>query len=105
MEDSRDPKGFLYVGLASGSRPTSRPTRRFKAVCKRDLKNCGIQPAGLKVEVSNRTSWRAKVKKSIKSTEEKRESEREEKRTSPSPLLTPPTSLTSPAASVNNRII
>jgi hypothetical protein len=62
MEDSRIPKDFLNGELASGSRPTGRPTLRFKDVCKRDLKTCGIPPAELEVEVSNRTEWREKVK-------------------------------------------
>ncbi|KAK3753870.1 hypothetical protein RRG08_006257 [Elysia crispata] len=93
--------------LASCSRPTGRPTKRFKDVCKRDLKTCGIQPAVLEVEVSNLTAWQAKVKEGIKSAEEKRELEREEKRTSrhqkTQPVLishtTPP--LTTPPGSAN----
>ncbi|GFR69794.1 hypothetical protein ElyMa_003766800 [Elysia marginata] len=47
MEDSRIPKVFLYGELASGSRLTGRPTLRFKDVCKKDLKTCGIQPPEL----------------------------------------------------------
>ncbi|GFR86704.1 hypothetical protein ElyMa_006059900 [Elysia marginata] len=42
MEDRRIPKDFRYCKLASASRPTGRPTLRFKDVCKRDLKTCGI---------------------------------------------------------------
>jgi hypothetical protein len=82
MEDYRIPKDFLYCELASGSHPTGRPSLRFKDVCKRDMKTCGIQPAELEVEVSNPTAWREKVKEDIKSAKEKRELEREEKRTS-----------------------
>ena len=77
MEDGRIPKDFLYGELAL----SLRPTMRFKDVCKRDM-TCGIQPAELEVEVSNRTAWNAKVKEGIKSAEEKREMERGEKRTS-----------------------
>jgi hypothetical protein len=82
MEDRCIPKDFLYCELASGSHLTGRPSQRFKDVCKRDMKTCGIQPVELEVEVSNHTAWRAKVKEGIKSAEEKRELEREEKRTS-----------------------
>jgi asparagine synthetase B (glutamine-hydrolysing) len=61
------------------------------------MKTCGIQPAELEVEVSNHIAWRAKVKEDIHSAKEKRELEREEKRTIrhqktqpvPSPHTTP----------------
>ncbi|GFR57885.1 hypothetical protein ElyMa_003466800 [Elysia marginata] len=76
------PKGLLVWRACSGSRPTGRPTLRFKDVCRKGLKTCGIKPAELEVEVSNRTVWSAEIKESIKSAEENRELEREQKRTS-----------------------
>jgi hypothetical protein len=82
MEDCRNPKDFLYCELASSSHPTGRPSLRFKDVCKRDMKTCGIQPAELEMEISNHTAWWAKVKEDIRSAKEKRDLEREEKRTS-----------------------
>ena len=42
------PKDILYGELATGPRPTGRPTFRYKDVLKRDLKAGGIAPAGLK---------------------------------------------------------
>ena len=81
MEDGRIPKDILYGELASGTRPTGRPTLRYKDACKRDLKTCGIQPADLETETSNRTAWRAKVKDGVKLAEENRERRWEEKRT------------------------
>ncbi|KAK3797142.1 hypothetical protein RRG08_060486 [Elysia crispata] len=105
--DSRISNDFSYGELASGSRPAGRPTRRFKDVCNRDLKTCGIQQAELEVEVSNRTARRAKVKEGIKSAEEKRELKRKEKRASrhqrTRSFLTSHTTLplTTPTATVN----
>ena len=106
MEDRCIPKDFLYSQPASDSHLTSQPTIPFKDVCKKDLKTCRIQPAELEMEVSNCTTWWAKVKKGIKPAEEKRELEREKKRTSrhrtqpvPTSHTTPP--LTTPAASAN----
>ena len=39
MQDGRLPKDILYGELATGSRPTGRPSLRYKDVLKRDL-NC-----------------------------------------------------------------
>ena len=38
MQDGRLPKDILYGELATGSRPTGRPTLRYKDVLKHDLK-------------------------------------------------------------------
>ena len=38
VTDGRLPKDILYGELATGSRPTGRPTLRYKDVLKRDLK-------------------------------------------------------------------
>ncbi|GFS08399.1 hypothetical protein ElyMa_003013300 [Elysia marginata] len=95
MEGSRILKDFLYGELASSSRLTGR----FKDVCEKDLKTCGIQPAELEIEVSKRTAWRAKIKEGIKSAEENRELKKEQKRTSRHQRTQPvPTSHTTPAA-------
>ena len=48
MEDGRIPKDMLYGELATGSRPAGRPTRRYKGVCKRDLRAGDIAPPTLK---------------------------------------------------------
>ncbi|KAK3772129.1 hypothetical protein RRG08_058192 [Elysia crispata] len=75
-----------------------RPTKRYKDVCSRDLETSGLQPAELDLEVPNLTAWRAQVKDGIKSAEEKRELEREEKRTSRHQRTQPvPGSHTTPA--------
>jgi hypothetical protein len=99
MEDRRIPKDFLYCELTSGSHSTGRPSLRFKDMCKRNMKTCRIQQAELEVEVSNHAAWRAKVKESLKSAKEKRELEREEKRTSRHQRTQPvPFSHTTPAS-------
>ena len=72
MKDSRILQDLLYGQLASGSCPTGRPAMRFKDVCKRDLKTCGIQQAELQPEALNHTALRKKVKEGIKSAKEKK---------------------------------
>ena len=81
MEDRRIPKDILYGELATGSRPTGRPSLRFKDICKHDLKTCGLNPASLEQVTSDRTRWRNEIKGGIKLAEEKRERLWEEKRT------------------------
>ena len=55
MEDGRIPKDIRYGELASGTRPSGRPTPRYAVTRKRDLKACGINPADLEGVTSDRT--------------------------------------------------
>ena len=48
MHDGRLPKNVLYTELATGSRPTGRPTLRYKDVLKRDLKAGALRQQALK---------------------------------------------------------
>ena len=80
MHDGRLPKGILYGELATLSRPTGRPTLRYKDVLKRDLKAGGIAPAGFEALVADRSGWRHTTKSAIKTAEQKREEQWEEKR-------------------------
>ena len=75
------PKDVMYGELATGARPTGRPTLRYKDVCKRDLKTCSISPRDLEQTTANRTLWRSTVRVGVQQAEEKRESRWEEKRT------------------------
>ena len=54
MHDGRLPKEILYGELATGSRPTGRPTLCYKDVLKRDLKAGGIAPAGFEALAADR---------------------------------------------------
>ena len=80
MHDGRLPKDILYGDLATGSRPTGRPTLRYKDVLKRDLKAGGIAPAGFEALAASRSGWRYTTKSAIKTAEQKREEQWEEKR-------------------------
>ena len=80
MQDGRLPKDILYGELATGSRPTGRPTLRYKDVLKRDLKAGGIAPAGFEMLAADRSGWRYTTESAIKSAEQKREEQWEEKR-------------------------
>ena len=55
MHDGRLPKDILYGELATGSRPTGRPTLRYKDMLKRDLKAGGIAPAGFEELAADRS--------------------------------------------------
>ena len=81
MDDGRIPKDIMYGELATGTRPTGRPTLRYKDVCKRDLKTCSISPGNLESATADRTLWRSTVKAGVKQAELKRESQWEVKRT------------------------
>lgn len=92
MKDGRLPKDILYGELATGSRPTGRPSLRYKDVCKRDLKVGGIVPACLESLAEDRSSWRATTRLAIKTAEEKREvqwADRRARRRERSDILSP----------------
>ena len=80
MEDGRIPKDMLYGELATGTRPTGRPTLRFKDVCKRDMLSCNINPAELETTTSNRARWRANIHTGIKQAENRRAMQYEERK-------------------------
>ena len=66
--------------LATGSRPTGRPSLRYKDVLKRDLKAGGIAPAGFEALAADRSGWRSTTMSAIKTAEQKREEQWEDKR-------------------------
>ena len=71
MHDGRLPKSILYGELATLSRPTGRPTLRYKDVLKRDLKAGGIARAGFEALAADRSGWRHTTKSAIKTAEQK----------------------------------
>ena len=58
MHDGRLPKDILCGELATRSRPTGRPTLRYKDVLKQDLKAGGIAPVGFEALAADRSGWR-----------------------------------------------
>ena len=80
MDDGRIPKDMLYSQLAIGTRPIGRPTLRYKDVCKRDLRECGVDPSSLEAAASDRAGWRSTVKSGIRRAELTRETNHELKR-------------------------
>ncbi|XP_038054695.1 protein SREK1IP1-like [Patiria miniata] len=81
MDDGRIPKDVLYGELAIGTRPSERPTLRYKDVCKRDLKVCSVSSADLESATSDRATWRSTVTAGVLQAEERRKSQWEERRT------------------------
>ena len=80
LHDGRLSKDILYGELATGSRPTARPTLRYKDVLKRDLKAGCIAPTGFEALAADRSGWRYTTESAIKTAEQKREEQWEEKR-------------------------
>ena len=80
MDDGRIPKDMLYGELVTGSRPTGRPTLRYKDVCKRDLRTCGINVASWETDADDRSTWRLSVRTVVQRSEQEREARWEEKR-------------------------
>lgn len=80
MDDGRIPKDILYGELATGTRPTGRPTLRYKDVVKRDLKAGGIAPGGFEAVAADRSAWKHAVQSAVKTSEQRREQQWEEKK-------------------------
>ncbi|KAI8494376.1 hypothetical protein Bbelb_276020 [Branchiostoma belcheri] len=58
MEDGRIPKDVLYGQLTSGSGGVGRPALRYKDICKRDMKSCGISTDTWEAQAEHRAAWR-----------------------------------------------
>ena len=83
MVDGRISKDLLYGQLTSGCRPVGRPALRYKNVCKRDLKLTEIDPDNWEKLADDRDDWRLPVRDRVRSGEEKRNLQLENKRTQP----------------------
>ena len=73
MHDGRLHKDILYGKLATGSRPTGRPTLRYKDMLKRDLKAGGIGPAGFEALAADRSGWRYTLPSQLSRQQSRRE--------------------------------
>jgi hypothetical protein len=63
MQEGRIPKDLFYGELATGKRPTGRPYKRYKDVCKQDLKDTAIEKVNWEQLAADRYTWRSVVKK------------------------------------------
>ena len=81
MENGRILKDLLYGQLASGCRPVGRPALRYKDVCMRDLKLTDINLDSWEKLADDRDGWRHAVRGGVRSGEEKRNLQLEDKRT------------------------
>ena len=81
MDDGRIPKDTLYGELATGTRPTGRPSLRLKDVWKRDLRAGDFDPSELEAAASDRIGWRATTRTIVKEAEKRRHIQWGEKRT------------------------
>ena len=72
MDDGRIPKDILYGELATGTRPTGRPTLRYK--------DGGIAPGGFEPVAADRSAWKHAVQSAVKTSEQRREQQWEEKK-------------------------
>ena len=80
MEDGRIPHDLLYGEPVTGKRPTRRPQRRYKDICKRDLKALGINTDTWEAAAADRSTWKQEVKKGLSLFEENLTQQAEEKR-------------------------
>ncbi|KAL1255575.1 hypothetical protein QQF64_013636 [Cirrhinus molitorella] len=58
MDAGRIPKELLYGELVEGQRTTGRPKLRFKDICKKDMKQCFINPNSWESQAADRPAWR-----------------------------------------------
>ena len=61
MEDRPIPKDLLYVKLATDTRHPGSPTRRFKDVCKHDMKASNIDPETWEFSADDHDHWHQTV--------------------------------------------
>ena len=80
MDAYRVPRNLLYGELAFGSRRQGRPMLRFKDVCKRDMKSCGIDSESWELMARERQKWRRTVTNGIATADAWRNKHAAEKR-------------------------
>ena len=80
IKDGCIPKDLLFGELATGTRSQGRPSLRFKDICKRDLKDCGIEPADLQTANSDLTNWRTIARLGSRQAEERKTSQQRKKK-------------------------
>ena len=73
MPDSRLPKAVFYGELSEGKRKQGGQMLGFKDVLKRHMKNAYVKSETWEQDALDRSFWRATVKQSVESIEEKRQ--------------------------------
>ena len=82
MEDGRIPKDLLYGELSRGKRSQGRPKQCFRNVCRKDLRDCGMDIDRWETLADNRDAWRNSVKTGVSLFETNHRREADEKRIS-----------------------
>lgn len=72
MEPGRIPKDILYGELAIGQRSSGRPKLRFKDSCKKDMKECSIDPNSWESLADDRQVWKLAVRQGTSRAEAER---------------------------------
>ena len=72
MDDTRLPKMIFFSELASGTRNTGRPLKRFKDCLKASLGACGLSTPNWETLAVDRCAWRLGVHRGVQAFEKKR---------------------------------
>ncbi|KAI8483145.1 hypothetical protein Bbelb_391640 [Branchiostoma belcheri] len=72
---------MFCMELTSGSREVGRPALRYKDICKRDMKSCGISTDTWEAQAEHRAAWRRVVQNGVADSDKRRgEAAAEERR-------------------------
>ena len=80
MDDTRLPKMIFFSELASGTRNTGRPLKRFKDCLKASLGACGLSTPNWETLAVDRCTWRLGVHRGVQAFEKKRLQDLDRKR-------------------------
>ena len=80
MDDTRLPKMIFFSELASGTRNTGRPLKRFKDCLKASLGACGLSTPNWETLAVDRCAWRLGVHRGVQAFEKKRLQDLDRKR-------------------------
>ena len=70
MQDGRIPKDLLYGELAIGKRSRGRPQLRYKDVCKKDMRDLGMNIDDWEELATDRPKWRRQLHLNLQKGEE-----------------------------------
>ena len=80
MSDTRIPKQLMYGELTIGSRSRGGQMLRYKDSAKKNMKDCHMDPLRLEDLISDRPTWRAKIKTGLQKFEDERDAWLRERR-------------------------
>ena len=80
MDDGRFPKDLLFGELTKGKRPQARHKQCFRNVCRKDLRDCGIEVNDWETLADNRPKWKLAITNGVSSYEATMRKEADERR-------------------------